>query len=132
MVKFNQNTLRALSAAFLVGYLLNILSFESFHNLVHHHHHAELHSAEAEADACHRAIYHGDVSHDCDHENQLTETVPGCDLCDVLVSRNTKFPLSSNVTLAEGATVKVHFSFVTGVYGLSGTTNKQLRGPPFS
>ena len=130
MVKFNQNTLRALSAAFLVGYLLNILSFESFHNLVHHHHHAELHSAEAEADACHRAIYHGDVSHDCNHENHLSQTTAECGLCDVLNSRNGKFLLSSNVASAESAVGKIHFSYITEASDLSTLTNKLLRGPP--
>lgn len=80
--------LRAIvSLLLLSGYFLNVITFESFHQAVHHHDHSELHTAEAEADSCHRAIYHGDTTHDCDHKSHVTQTVQDCDLCKVTVSR---------------------------------------------
>ena len=71
----------------LAGYFLNVVSFERFHQAVHHHEHADLHTEEAEEDACHRAIYHGESSHDCEHKSHLLETEIACDLCKVTVSR---------------------------------------------
>lgn len=103
-----------LAVLFLLSYLLNVVSFESFHQFVHQHQDAELHTAEAEADSCHRAIYHGDFSHDCHHKTHLTKQLTHCDLCKVTVSRfhfasasvetNTK---PSHSVFNEAACVKV-------------------------
>jgi len=71
----------------LLGYVLNVVSFESVHQAVHHHDHSELHSVEAELDSCHRAIYHGDKSSDCDHKSHISETESDCELCKVTLSR---------------------------------------------
>ena len=86
-MKIKTQIIRVLSAVFLFGYLLNVMSLETFHQAVHHHHHSELHSAEAEADACHRAIYHGGVSANCNHKTHVTGTETVCELCQVLISR---------------------------------------------
>ena len=75
------------SLLLLFGYFLNVISFESFHQAVHNHDHAELHTEEAEANSCHRAIFHGEVSHNCEHKSHLIETESECQLCDVVVSR---------------------------------------------
>ena len=81
-------TVRGLvSLLLLFGYFLNVISFESFHQVVHNHDHSELHSQEAEADACHRAIFHGEQSHECEHKSHFLETEAECQLCDVVVSR---------------------------------------------
>ena len=98
MVKTKNNFLKAISLVFLVGYLLNVVSFESFHQAVHHHHHAELHTDEAESDSCHRAIYHGDTSADCNHKNHVSETETDCELCKVLNSRSSEFLVSESTS----------------------------------
>ena len=130
LVKTENRILKTLSVVFLLGYLLNIVSFEAFHQVVHHHHHAELHSAEAEADACHRAIYHGDHSHECEHTKHVTRTETECDLCKVTVSRffysstATKAPLEQSEALfIKPASSKV--------FGYNFSLAYAPRGPPF-
>ena len=121
--------LQTLSAVFLLGYLLNVISFESFHQAIHHHHHAEIHTAEAEADSCHRAIYHGDTSHDCEHESHISQTEQDCELCKVTVSRffysSTQRPVLSE---------RSDFIFIkpasTKVFGYNFSLAYAPRGPP--
>ncbi|MCB9187398.1 MAG: hypothetical protein H6601_11730 [Flavobacteriales bacterium] len=129
MVSTKQHILRVFSLVFLAGYLLNVVSFESFHQAVHHHHHAELHTAAAEADACHRAIYHGEVSHDCEHKGHISKTENDCELCKVTVSR---FYFN---TIAEKALEKPsHYKFdkpaSTKVFGYDFSLAYAPRGPP--
>lgn len=122
--------LNAFAALFLLfGYFLNVVSFESFHQAVHHHDHSELHSPEAEADSCHRAIYHGDHSHDCEHQSHVTEQLTDCDLCKVTVSR---FHYSKVKT--EVAEVPSYYTFnkptSTKVFGYNFSLVYAPRGPP--
>lgn len=129
MRNLNQHILKALSAVFLAGYLLNVVSFESFHQAVHHHHHAELHTEAAEADACHRAIYHGDLSSDCEHKSHVSQTEYDCELCKVTVSR---FHFRSAISKAFEK--PIHFTFnkpaSTKVFGYNFSLAFAPRGPP--
>lgn len=124
------NVFRSLTATILLfGYFLNVISFESFHHAVHHHHHSELHSAEAEADACHRAIYHGDFSHDCDHKSHITESETDCELCKVTVSR---FHFNSDVIKAVEKPIQITFNkpASTKFFGYDFSLVYAPRGPP--
>ena len=117
------------SLLLLFGYFLNVISFESFHQVVHHHDHSELHTAAAEADACHRAIYHGETSHDCEHKSHLTKTETDCDLCKVTVSR---FHFNSEVVKALKKPIHIAFNkpASTKVFGYNFSLAYAPRGPP--
>ena len=111
------------------AYFLNVVSFESFHHAVHHHEHAELHTQEAEEDACHRAIYHGETSHDCEHKSHIAKTETDCDLCKVTVSR---FHFNSTVVKAVEKPEQIAFNQPTGtkVFGYNFSLVHAPRGPP--
>ena len=129
MAKTKNSFLRLLSLVFLAGYFLNVVSFESFHQAVHHHHHAELHSAEAEADSCHRAIYHGEESNDCNHKSHITKTETECELCKVTVSRF--FYSTPNTTvLKEQDNARFTKPASTKVFGYNFSLAYAPRGPP--
>ena len=117
------------SSVLVFAYFLNVVSFESFHQAVHHHHHSELHNEEAEADACHRAIYHGDVSHDCEHKSHLTQTETYCDLCKVTVSR---FHFNSTSVKAIEKPVQIAYNkpASTKFFGYDFSLAYAPRGPP--
>ena len=125
-----QNIIKTVAGTLLLfGYFLNVVSFESFHQAVHHHHHAELHTAEAEADACHRAIYHGDVSTDCDHKSHIAETETECELCKVTVSR---YQYASATVESSLKYTQAHFNkpASTKVFGYNFSLAYAPRGPP--
>ena len=117
------------SLLLLFGYFLNVISFESFHQVVHNHDHAELHTVEAEADACHRAIYHGELSHDCEHKSHITKTETDCDLCKVTVSR---FHFNSDVVKAFEKPTQIAFNkpASTRFFGYNFSLAYAPRGPP--
>lgn len=112
------------------AYFLNVVSFESFHQAVHHHHHAELHNEEAEADACHRAIYHGDVSAYCKHESHFAETDTDCELCKVLTSRSKQFIGTSFVENGLFSFLSQDFNFGSDLVLEPSLLQSLLRGPP--
>ena len=117
------------SLLLLFGYFLNVISFESFHQAVHNHDHAEFHTQEAEADACHRAIYHGETSHDCEHRSHLTKTETDCDLCKVTLSR---LHVASEVenTLTRYTQYTVNTPASARFFGYDFTLAFAPRGPP--
>ncbi|MCF8461762.1 MAG: hypothetical protein K9G46_13645 [Flavobacteriales bacterium] len=117
------------SLLLLFGYFLNVVSFESIHQAVHHHRHSELHTDAAEADACHRAIYHGETSLDCEHKSHLAETHNSCELCKVTVSR---FHFNSEVTEALEKPAHITFNKPTSTpfFGYDYTLASAPRGPP--
>lgn len=125
----NSNLWKAIALPFLFSYLINVVSFESFHQAIHHHDHSELHSAEAEADSCHRAIYHGDTSHDCQHDTHVSEQITDCDLCKVVVSR---YHFASNAS--ESSLAETFYTFnkptSTKVFGYNFSLVYAPRGPP--
>lgn len=71
----------------LLAYLINAVSFESFHHVVHDHDHTVSHTFEDETDACHRAIYHGDLELGCEHKNHVHKSDIDCQLCDFINNR---------------------------------------------
>lgn len=114
----------------LLGYVLNVVSFESVHQAVHHHDHSELHSVEAELDSCHRAIYHGDKSSDCDHKSHISETESDCELCKVLTCKSSEFTLSA-VSETGFFSVSIHdFHFGSDFVLEPLLFHSFLRGPP--
>ncbi|MDP6908082.1 MAG: hypothetical protein QF371_01190 [Flavobacteriales bacterium] len=121
--------MRVAATVILTGYLLNVISFENLHQAVHHHDHAELHSEEAESDACHRAIYHGDFSKDCEHKSHISETEHDCELCKVTVSRYHNSPV---VTKAPNEQFETPFlkPASTEVFGYNFSLAIAPRGPP--
>ena len=119
----------AASLLLLFGYFLNVISFESFHQAVHNHDHAALHTEEAELDACHRAIFHGDNSHDCEHKSHLVETESECQLCDVVVSR-VHFASASESGLNRCTQYTVNTPASARFFGYDFTLASAPRGPP--
>lgn len=117
------------SLLLLFGYFLNVVSFESFHQAIHHHDHSELHTEEAEEDACHRAIYHGETSHDCEHKSHLAETHDSCELCKVTVSR-VHFASEVVDVLENYAQYTVNKPASTKVFGCNFSLAFSPRGPP--
>jgi hypothetical protein len=117
------------SLLLLFGYFLNVISFESFHQAVHNHDHAEIHTEEAEADACHRAIFHGEVSHNCEHKSHLVETESECQLCDVVVSR-VHFASASESVLNRYTQYTVNTPASARFFGYDFTLAFAPRGPP--
>lgn len=117
------------SLLLLFGYFLNVISFESFHQAVHNHDHAEFHTQEAEADACHRAIYHGETSHDCEHKSHLTKTETDCDLCKVTLSR-LHFASEVENTLTRYTQYTVNTPASARFFGYDFTLAFAPRGPP--
>lgn len=51
----------------LLAYGLQGVSIEFLHGFVHDHAAESVHTIEAESDACHRNIYHGDKENGCRH-----------------------------------------------------------------
>lgn len=130
MLSVKNRIVRALSVVFLWGYLLNVISFETFHQAIHHHDHSELHSDEDEEDACHRAIYHGDVSADCKHESHFAETDTDCELCKVLTSRSKQFIGTSFVENSLFSFFSQDFNFGSDLVLEPSLLQSFLRGPP--
>lgn len=121
---------RALGSLLLLsGYFLNVISFESFHQSVHHHNHTQLHTKAAEADACHRAIYHGEFEADCHHKSHVSKGETDCELCKVTVSR---FHFSPNgiIALAESLQTACIRPASTGFFGNDCSLAVAPRGPP--
>lgn len=114
------------------AYFLNVVSFESFHQAIHHHDHSELHTQEAEEDACHRAIYHGETSHDCEHKSHITETITDCDLCKVLTTRSSDFVVSSQFKLDFFEVSTNDFIFGSEAIAEPFFHHTFLRGPPIA
>lgn len=117
------------SLLLLFGYFLNVVSFESFHQAVHHHEHADLHTEEAEEDACHRAIYHGETSQDCEHKSHIAETHASCELCKVTVSR---FHFASKITKVVDYPFDYSAYQVSSIsaFGCGHSLSSSPRGPP--
>ncbi len=130
LVRSNYKLLQALSAVFLFCYLLNVVSIEGLHQAIHEHDHSELHSLEAETDACHRAIYHGETSQNCEHKSHVSEQSEDCSLCDVALS-NSHFAVS--LTSCELEPLPADYqSFVVNFLINETEYYKQSRAPPFS
>lgn len=66
----------------LVIYLLGNVQISLVHQLTHVHH-TTAHTAAAEADACHRAVYHGEVDDGCTHTEHMVNDEQ-CTLCDMI------------------------------------------------
>lgn len=120
---------RILALATCMLYLLGMVGLDPIHHLGHAHDHAEHHTLEVEADACHRAIFHGDLSLGCEHKSHIHEHHVDCDLCDVITNRVDHInPESSEVLFLFD---KADFE---GHYQLSLPSNfwnvKSGRGPP--
>lgn len=117
------------SLLLLSGYFLNVISFESFHQSVHQHNHSELHNQAAEQDACHRAIYHGDVAADCHHKGHFAKTVTDCDLCKVTVSRFHFASRVRNIAAQPFASKKYSISRIEAI-SFDHSDSFSPRGPP--
>lgn len=131
MTRIKTQVLRTLSAVFLLGYLLNVVSLESLHHLAHHHEdHSELHSVHAEADACHRAIYHGDDSNECQHKSHVSKTESACELCQVITSRCSQFLSSAEEWKDDHEICSHEFSLFSDAVLDAAHGSAALRGPP--
>lgn len=77
---------KCLAISTLLLYVISGLGVDWVHALHHHHdnhdgHHHVDHSADAERDICHVAIYHdGDV--DCGHSTHVAPEAQECTFCD--------------------------------------------------
>jgi NAD-dependent dihydropyrimidine dehydrogenase PreA subunit len=121
------------SLLLLLGYFLNVVSFETFHQVVHNHDHSEIHTTEAEEDACHRAIFHGDVSHKCEHKSHVTKNETECHLCKVLTSRSSEFASNNRPILSLSSSASTRqIIFCPNVVLEHFFLQTPLRGPPIS
>jgi hypothetical protein len=75
----------------LVAFLIGSLPLSWMHRAVHVHEHEHLHTDTAEADPCHRAIYHAEAHDGCHHTSHIGTTVHECELCKVVQSRAPLF-----------------------------------------
>lgn len=75
--------LNVLVLVLLVLYLAGTSQFETLHAFVHGHDQVEAHTAEEEADPCHRLIYHDDVAKGCGHASHLIAS-DRCEMCDLV------------------------------------------------
>jgi len=99
----NQLFIRAFTLVIGILYGFGMIGLDVLHHAGHNHDHAEHHSVELESDACHRAIFHGDLSLGCEHTSHLHEVDLGCDLCDVITNREDVYFVSSDLSLFEEA-----------------------------
>ena len=129
-MRVKTKVLSTISAVFLMGYLLNVVSIDSFHQALHQHHHSAIHSSEAESDACHRAIYHGEVSASCNHATHLSEQVTACELCEVLTSRGPQFVVAGFLRIAIPDFNPNSLSHFSDVRIEAHLNQIDLRGPP--
>jgi hypothetical protein len=75
-------SLKAFAGLFLVlAYLIGGNQFQGYHEYFHHHE-SEIHSAETEKDACHRAIYHKSLE-GCSHSTHISKNNK-CESCQHL------------------------------------------------
>lgn len=114
----------------LVAFLIGSLPLSWMHSAVHVHEHEHLHTDTAEADPCHRAIYHGDRSHNCEHKNHLTEQFTDCELCKVLTSRSLQFIGTSVVEIGAFSFSTQDFHFGSDFVLEPSPLRSSLRGPP--
>lgn len=69
----------AICACFLaVAYFMGTLPAEVWHDIVHAHEQAPLHTVIQEKDPCHRSIYHHDKASGCQHKTHLTGNKKCC------------------------------------------------------
>jgi hypothetical protein len=91
-MRFKKNGLwNLLMPLALVSFLIGSLPLTWMHRAVHVHEHEHLHTDTAEADPCHRAIFHAEAHDGCNHTSHVTSTVHHCELCKVVQSRTTLF-----------------------------------------
>lgn len=69
----------------LTLYVVGNTDIEFIHAAVHSPEAAVSHLSEQENDSCHRAIYHGDRDHGCDHKTHVSK-VEKCNLCHLVVT----------------------------------------------
>jgi hypothetical protein len=67
--------------------LLMSVGVMSLHLVGHQYGHLAIHTVENELQACHRAIFHGDVS-GCEHKSHVHSRDANCRLCDLINQRH--------------------------------------------
>jgi hypothetical protein len=102
--------------------------FQFQHYLEHSLANEVLHDEQAEADACHQAIFHNRSHAACEHPTHLTATNADCELCDCLLQL-TDFRLLTIKLSPPPLVNQSLFTFLSPIAGepfLSATA----RGPP--
>lgn len=97
----------------------------------HHHDHPETcnEQHEAEVDACHLAIHHGEP-HACEDHDHLLEDHGDCAACDLALQNHWLFSYSKSNATAK-ALPAITLSCATNHGALDGTSLvHRLRGPP--
>ncbi len=116
-------------AVLLAGlYLGNVVVTDVAHPLFHQHEHEEVHTASAEQDPCHRAIYHGEKETGEAHHNHVSQVHEKCTLCDVIIHRDHRLTETPQFTSAEAAATPFSFYLVFSSFGSQ--PSSLTRGPP--
>ena len=79
--------LKTVSLLLMAAMLFMVSGVVSLHNHEHTHEHSVSHTLEDEADACHRSIYHGDITLGCQHKSHVHNAETDCQLCDLINHR---------------------------------------------
>ncbi len=118
-----------LSTLLLLIYLVGSTGTDFIHHAVHQHTDAEVHSADAENDPCHRAVVHGDRELGCDHHAHFTE-VPKCKHGHLVFQAN-QLLLEANYAEAE-CTRTIPSLGVESGFSSPHSQQLRLRGPPLA
>lgn len=115
-----------LLSLFVGAYVGACISHE-YHHLVEH---ARLHDDDAEANGCHRAIYHGEIG-SCGHDTHITKAHLHCDLCHIWTYQQYDTP-SIAIALSLAPAIPSHHAIPYRYAYLSSIAvhSLYLRGPP--
>ena len=119
--------LRFIALATALVYLSGLVITSVVHPMLHRQHEIALHTAAAEKDACHRAVYHGEHE-DGEHHTHLTAVDDACSLCDIILHAEhslTQHALSGELFHSESHKAFLCLSLAFGYHSFA-----QGRAPP--
>lgn len=93
-----------------------------------HEHETVSHSAEQEEDPCHRALYHQDADHGCQHNTHVTASEK-CDVCDLILHVEYIYP-ATTIYPATKISRSDFFYFIADFYSAE-HFGFPARAPPF-
>ncbi|MEN8250198.1 MAG: hypothetical protein ABFS32_14795 [Bacteroidota bacterium] len=124
----------SVAARMLIGVLVVVYFFALFSNIIHSYNaHQEIAEEvcllEEETDACHRAIYHHDKEHGCNHKSHLIIPVVDCSQCAIAIMNH--LPEKQIVSVSKVANhVPIVAFYIAQDYINSYVSGNSLRGPP--
>lgn len=93
-----------------------------------HEHEVVSHSAEQEEDPCHRALYHHDADHGCQHHAHVTASEK-CDVCDLILHVECIYPATAIYSASKVSGIE--FCYVIDDFHTAEHFGFPARAPPF-